>query len=184
MGKEEYILEEKKKEFDKAFMRKAEELDEKNRRPMEQNHTREKIVNIFKDGENFEITSNDFKFNKFDNDKNEVIFQFIKGEDCDFINLIKLKKDGTISYNLLESYLDKDENYEMLDPVTDREWEEEIEFTTSELIERQLNYLKEKRNFFIFSEKYGKGVFKKYYSNIENKINKEIDSMIKEVEGM
>lgn len=27
---------------------------------MEQNHTREKIVNIFKDGENFEITSNDF----------------------------------------------------------------------------------------------------------------------------
>lgn len=29
MGKEEYILEEKKKEFDKAFMRKAEELDEK-----------------------------------------------------------------------------------------------------------------------------------------------------------
>lgn len=182
MGKEEYILEEKKKEFDKAFMRKAEELDEKIEDLWSKIIPEKKIVNIFKDGENFEITSNDFKFNKFDNDKNEVIFQFIKGEDCDFINLIKLKKDGTISYNLLESYLDKDENYEMLDPITDREWEEEIEFTTSELIERQLNYLKEKRNLLIFSEKYGKGVFKKYYSNIENKIDKEISYIEKAIE--
>lgn len=182
MEKEKYILEEKKKEFNRVFIKKAEELDEKIEDLWKEIIPEKKIVNIFKDGEDFEITSNDFKFNKFDNDEDEVIFQFIKGEDCDFINFIKLKKDGTINYNLLESYLDKDKNYEMLDPVPDREWAEGIEFTVSELIERQLSYLKEKRKFFTFSEKYGKRVFKKYYFNIENKIDKEISYIEKAIE--
>ena len=182
MEKEKYILEEKKEEFNKVFIKKAEELDEKIEDLWKEIIPEKKIVNIFKDGENFEITSNDFKFNKFDNDDDEVIFQFIEGDNYDFMNFLKIKENGTINYNLLYSYLDKDENYEMLDPITDREWEEDIEFTVSELVERQLNYLKEKRNFFIFSEKYGKGIFNKYYSHIKNKIDKEISYIEKAIE--
>lgn len=98
------------------------------------------------------------------------------------MHFLNLKKDGTIKYSLLESYLDKDNNKDMLEPITDREWEEDIEFKVVDLIERQLNYIKEKRNFFIFSEKYGKEIFNKYYSHITNKINMDVEYIDKAIE--
>lgn len=184
MEKEKYILEEKKEEFDKVFIKKAEELDKRIENLWSKIISEEKIFNIFKDRENFEDTLNDFKINKFDNGEDEVIFQFIKGNYFDFMHFLNLKKDGTINYSLLESYLDKDNNKDMLNPITDREWEEDMDFTEKELVERQLNYIKEKRNFFIFSEKYGKEIFNRYYSHITNKINMDIEYIDKAIETM
>lgn len=183
-----YILKEKRDEFDKVFIKKAEELDKRIENLWSKIISEEKLINIFEDKEDFEDTLDDVRIKKFDNGyRDEIIFQFTKGDDYNYMHFLKLKEDGKIDYNLSDFISDKDNNNDMLDPRTDREWEEDIEFKVVDLVQRQMNYIKEKKDFLTFSEKQGEEIFNKYYSHLESKINKEmkeIDNMIKEIEKM
>lgn len=185
MEKEKYILEEKKDEFNKVFIKKAEELDERIEDLWSKIISEEKLVNIFEDKEDFEDILDNVRIKKFDNGcGDEIIFQFTKDDYYNYMHFLKLKEDGKIDYSLSDFISDKDNNNDMLEPITDREWEEGMDFTEKELVERQLNYIKEKKNFFIFSEKYGKEIFNKYYSHITNKINMDIEYIDKAIKTM
>lgn len=185
MNKEKQIIKEKKKEFDEVFIKKAEELDKKIEKLWSKIISEEKLINIFEDREDFVDTLGDMKLNKFDNgDGYEVVFKFTQGLDFDYIHLISLENNGKVKYTLLDSYLDKDKNEDMLNPVTDREWEEDMDFSVRELVKRQLDYVREKREFLIFTKTHGQEIFDKYYSHIMNRINRNveyIDNMIEEM---
>lgn len=181
-------IELKEKEFDKIFLQKCEEIDKKIEDIWNKIITDEKRDNICSEPNDYQVKLDEVWVNVFkmyDDDESDAIFKFTDRKNDDFINSIQVSKEEPhIKYYLAKMADVEITNDDMLDPITDSEYEFGINISSKELINRKMNFFRTKAKFLEFSKEKGEEIFNKYYKLIEDKTNdniKYIDEVIDEM---
>lgn len=172
-------VETKIKEFDKVFLEKCEEVDNKILEIWNEIISEDKKEIIYKIGDEYEVRLDKVWLNalKMYYADSDGVLQFINIDNQENLHFIQISDDENshfLQYYISMSGRDETSNEDMLDPITDSEYEFGIDVTTEEIINRKMAFLQAKVIFLEYSKKHGKEIFDKYYELVDEKMNRQV----------
>lgn len=180
-------IEIKENQFNEVFLAKCKEIDKKIETIWNEIISEEKRNNIYKESNDYQIQLDEIGLNVFiiHDENSDTIFKFIDTKNDDYINTIKISNEKPyIQYYFTKIADVKVTNIDILDPITDSEYEFGVNVSLKEIIDRKMEFLQVKAEFLKYSTEYGKTIFDKYYKLIEDKINNNINYIEKSIDDI
>ena len=121
-------------------------------------------------------------YNKCDWSPN-TLFDFTDIKNDDLVNCVSIFDQKPYIRCFVANVADIEiTNEDVLDPITDSEYEFGVEISNKEIIDRKMKFFRTKANFLKFSKEYGKTIFDKYYKLVEDKTNDNVNYIDKAID--
>ncbi len=180
-------IEIKENQFNQVFLAKCEEIDKKIENIWNEIITDEKKDNIYNESNDYEVNIDKMWLNVYKTyeENSNALFDFTNTENDKYVNCLNVSnKNPYIRYFTANVADIEISNEDMLDPITDSEYEFGVNVTLKEVIDRKIEFLQVKAEFLKYSKEYGKTIFDKYYKLIEDKINNNINYIEKSIDDI